>query len=135
MLRVELSKIPSVADIIFGEPKKKTKARRSSCPKSVKEALWKKYFGTKQTGKCYVCGKTITFFDFEAGHNKPRSRGGTWNINNLRPICRSCNLSMGTMSIETYKRRYFSKRKSKKKSTKRSRTKKRKSANLLDILI
>ena len=81
---------------------------RSIYPKAVRETVWRKYFGNKMNGKCYVCGKPIYFTDFEVGHNKARAKGGTSNINNLRPICRTCNRSMGTMNIETFKRRYFS---------------------------
>ena len=62
------------------------------------------------TGKCYVCQKPILFTDFEVGHNKPFSKGGTWNINNLRPICRTCNRSMGSMTIEAFKIKYFTKK-------------------------
>ena len=28
------------------------------------------------------------------GHDKPESEGGTLNIDNLKPICARCNLSM-----------------------------------------
>jgi 5-methylcytosine-specific restriction endonuclease McrA len=89
--------------------KKSYKKRpRTPCPKSVKEALWRKYFGNNLNGKCYVCGKYIDYTSFEVGHNKPFSKGGEWNINNLRPLCRSCNRSMGTMTAEKYKKKYFS---------------------------
>ena len=37
----------------------------------------------------------INVFDFQCGHNIPESKGGTLDINNLKPICGSCNLSMG----------------------------------------
>jgi hypothetical protein len=37
----------------------------------------------------------VTPFTFEVGHNVPRSKGGTDNLDNLRPICSSCNKSMG----------------------------------------
>jgi 5-methylcytosine-specific restriction endonuclease McrA len=83
---------------------------RRKIPKHVKDTIWAKYIGAdKAEGKCYVCGRTIHITDFEVGHNKARAEGGTDNINNLRPVCRSCNLSMGTMSIEVFKRKYFSK--------------------------
>ena len=90
--------------------KTSTPKKRSSCPKAVKETVWRKYFGNKMTGKCYVCQKPILFTDFEVGHNKPFSKGGTWNMNNLRPICRTCNRSMGSMTIEAFKRKYFTKK-------------------------
>jgi len=123
-----------IEELLFGKRRRKTvdlwgetstSRKRSSCPKAVREAVWAKYIGiNKMVGKCYVCKKPIHFTDFEVGHNKPFSKGGKWNINNLRPICRSCNRSMGTMSIETFKRRYFS-RKSTKKTKKRKKRKRR----------
>jgi 5-methylcytosine-specific restriction endonuclease McrA len=82
-------------------------SQRKPCPKAVKDAVWLKYFGYEMIGKCYVCGKPISYMDFEVGHNKPFTKGGEWNINNLRPICRTCNRSMGTMTIEAFKRKYF----------------------------
>jgi 5-methylcytosine-specific restriction endonuclease McrA len=85
------------------------KRKRESCPKAVKEAVWRKYCKDKLTGKCYVCRRPIYFTFFEVGHNKAYSKGGTWNIQNLRPICRTCNRSMGTTPIETFKRKYFGK--------------------------
>ena len=36
----------------------------------------------------------ISVFDFHVGHDKPESQGGTLDINNLKPICARCNLSM-----------------------------------------
>ena len=81
---------------------------RTACPKSVREALWRSYFGNRMSGKCYVCQCKIDFTNFEAGHNKPASHGGEWSLRNLRPLCRSCNRSMGNkMSVEEYKRKYF----------------------------
>lgn len=87
--------------------RKTSHKKRTSCPKSVKEAVWRDYFGNRMTGKCYACRKRINFTDFEVGHNKAASKGGSWNLQNLRPICRTCNRSMGTMAIETFKKKYF----------------------------
>jgi len=33
-------------------------------------------------------------FDFHVGHDKPESKGGKLNVDNLKPICARCNLSM-----------------------------------------
>jgi hypothetical protein len=74
----------------------------------VKDTVWSKYIGAnKAEGKCYVCGRIIHITEFDLGHNKAVSRGGGNNISNLRPICRTCNSSMGTTSIETFKARHF----------------------------
>ncbi|MDA1256483.1 MAG: HNH endonuclease [Chloroflexi bacterium] len=82
--------------------------RRKAIPKAVKDAVWTKYIGTKKAeGPCYVCGRTIHMSTFHAGHNKAQSKGGKDSIGNLRPICATCNTSMGTTSIEVFKRRHF----------------------------
>jgi hypothetical protein len=84
--------------------------KRKSIPKAVKVTVWNKYIGAdKAEGKCYVCKRTIHITDFDLGHNKAVSRGGRNNISNLRPICRTCNTSMQTTSIETFKTRHFDK--------------------------
>jgi 5-methylcytosine-specific restriction endonuclease McrA len=45
----------------------------------------------------------MNVFDFHVGHNIPESKGGKTNINNLKPICARCNLSMGSQySIEEW---------------------------------
>jgi len=102
---------------------KEKKRPRKIIPKSVKDAVWAKYMGMdKAEGKCYVCKRTIHISSFDIGHNKAISKGGSDSITNLRPICRSCNNSMGTMSIEAYKKKYFSrseKKPAKKKTAKR----------------
>ena len=96
------------------------KKARPTIPKSVKDIVWAKYIGMdKAEGKCYVCGRTIHITDFEVGHNRAIAKGGSDHPDNLRPICKSCNRSMGTMSIEAFKRKYFLK--SKKKTTKKIR--------------
>jgi 5-methylcytosine-specific restriction endonuclease McrA len=37
----------------------------------------------------------INVFNFETGYRVPESKGGTLDIDNLRPICAKCNRSMG----------------------------------------
>lgn len=100
--------------------------RRKTIPKSVKISVWNKYIGaTKAEGKCYVCRRTIHITDFDVGHNKARARGGSDNISNLRCICRTCNTSMGTTSIESFKAKHFSR--TKKATESRVKSKKTKS--------
>ena len=74
-------------------------------PKAVREQVWIKYIGKKYEDKCYVtwCNNDINVFNFHAGHNIPKSKGGGINIENLRPICCNCNLSMSNKySIEEW---------------------------------
>jgi hypothetical protein len=88
---------------------KVTRVRRK-IPKHIKEVVWARYIGAnKAEGRCCVCRKTIHFTDFEVGHDKAFAKGGDDNIGNLRPVCRSCNLAMGIMSIKEFKSTYFGK--------------------------
>ncbi len=96
-------------EISFGfEPtyyKDKSGARKS-IPSSVKEKLWLNYNGKKYQGLCFVCKKEIDTKNFEAGHVIPASKNGSDNISNLRPICKSCNRSMGDMNLNEFKKKY-----------------------------
>lgn len=120
-----MSKDIRVGELILGKKAERKRVRRK-IPKHIKELVWAKYIGINEmTGKCNVCGRPIHFTRFEVGHNKAVAKGGSDNINNLRPICRSCNLAMGTMSIATFKRKHFSKPTKKKVPKKRRKTKKK----------
>ena len=80
--------------------------KRKSIPSSVKKKLWIDYNGKKYKGPCFVCKEIIDINNFEAGHVIPTSKGGSDNISNLRPICKSCNRSMGDMNLNEFKIRY-----------------------------
>ena len=73
------------------------KVRKSNIPKAIREQVWLRSFGKVYEDPCYVhwCENIINVFDFHVGHDVPESKGGTLDINNLKPICSRCNLSMG----------------------------------------
>jgi len=79
-------------------PTIKQNHRKETIPKALREQVWKRYIGDKYSRKCTViwCQNIISAFDFHVGHNIPESKGGTLDIENLRPICARCNLSMGS---------------------------------------
>lgn len=70
--------------------------RKAPIPKALRERVWITYIGKKFEHKCLItwCENIISVFDFETGHNLPESKGGTLDIENLRPICAKCNRSM-----------------------------------------
>jgi hypothetical protein len=72
-------------------------AERGSLPKRIREVVWNTYNGETYSSKCYVpwCSNMINVFNYQVGHDIPESKGGTYDIGNLRPICSNCNLSMG----------------------------------------
>ena len=69
---------------------------KEQIPKRIRELVWTTYNGEVFTSKCYVswCTNKINVFSFQTGHDIPESKGGTLDIDNLKPICGSCNLSM-----------------------------------------
>jgi|TARA_B110000967_G_C18841937_1_gene539857 5-methylcytosine-specific restriction endonuclease McrA len=83
-------------DIIKKLPGKGKPYRKANIPKAIREQCWVVTNGTNFECKCYVkwCQNMITPFDFHVGHDVPESEGGTLDINNIKPICARCNLSM-----------------------------------------
>ena len=78
---------------------------KSNIPKALREQVWLRYFGKNYSHKCYVrwCDNQINVFDFHVGHNVPESKGGPTTLENLRPICSRCNLSMSNnYSIDSW---------------------------------
>lgn len=83
--------------------------QKKKIPKKVKEEVWVTNFGRRYESKCYItwCSNKINVFNFHVGHDKPESKGGTDDINNLKPICDRCNLSMSNNStIQEWNKKY-----------------------------
>lgn len=84
--------------------KRNAKKERKHIPKTLKELVWKTYIGADH-GKswCLICtNKEITAFDFECAHVKADVHGGQPILENLRPTCRSCNSSMGSINMKEF---------------------------------
>ena len=77
-----------------------------SRPTKIREQVWTTY-SKKYTAPCYVCSTEISSFSFECGHVESIKMGGTDQPCNLKPVCGSCNKSMGTENMEDYKKRNF----------------------------
>jgi len=80
---------------------------------ALKTQVWLHWVGEYFTSKCLVgwCKNKITARDFDVGHNIPESKGGNTHINNLRPICRKCNLSMGNrFTIDQWNQKFSEKK-------------------------
>ena len=58
---------------------------------------------TNAEGPCAACGRTIHISEFEVGHSISLAMEGLDTFDNMRPVCRSCNSAMGTMSIDEYR--------------------------------
>ena len=73
------------------------KYKKANIPKALREQVWLETFGKIYEHSCHIewCSNIINVFDFHVGHDIPESKGGTLTIDNLKPICARCNLSMG----------------------------------------
>jgi len=78
--------------------------QKKRIPATVKRLVWNQYVG-EEIGKtkCYCCQLSdITQMTFHCGHVLSERYGGDTDIQNLRPICQSCNSSMGTTNMEDF---------------------------------
>lgn len=76
---------------------KTNRTPKKTIPKALREQIWIQHNGRVFENKCGVkwCNNKIDVFNFDCGHNTPESKGGATDLNNLIPICRNCNCSMG----------------------------------------
>jgi len=82
---------------------------RKGVPASLKKELWRNHFGNRFKGVCFCCRSATIYRDnFHAGHVIAVANGGEDLIENLRPICQTCNSSMGTMNLNDFKNTYHS---------------------------
>jgi hypothetical protein len=82
---------------------------RKSIPKPVKVKVWDEHIGEENgLGKCNVCGDEIKSSNFDCGHIIAARDGGEDIAKNLVPVCRLCNLSMGTDNLNEFREKYFS---------------------------
>lgn len=77
-------------------------------PATVRTSVWNITFGVdSNVEQCYCCstGK-ITRANFHCGHITSRNCGGSDDIDNLKPICAHCNLSMGAHNMFDFMKKY-----------------------------
>ena len=79
--------------------------KKTYIPKTLRIAVWNKYIGEHiGKSKCLCCNITdITQLKFHVGHIIAEANGGSTNIDNLKPICESCNKSMKTKNMDEFK--------------------------------
>lgn len=76
--------------------------------KALRNKVWNTHIGhDKGTGECHVCATQISQQNFECGHVIAASLGGSNALDNLRPICGTCNKSMGQANMEEFKKKNF----------------------------
>jgi len=90
--------------------KKHTK-KRIQISKSLKKAICDKYIGSHiGESLCLCCElQIITQLAFHCGHIIPESKGGLTHINNILPICATCNHSMSDKEFFQFKKMFVNK--------------------------
>ena len=85
-----------------------TRSRR--IPPKLRKQVWEFYSLNPKntTNPCFVCQDKINVWDFECGHVQSHAEGGPISLENLRPICGSCNKSMGSTNLFEYKKTFYS---------------------------
>ena len=109
----ELQKIQKNNEIVKKEEKpvktketsvKNEKTKKKPIPLALKRNVWNKHIG-ETVGKtlCLCCKLTdITQMNFSCGHIISEFNGGNIKLDNLKPICVSCNSSMGTKNMDEF---------------------------------
>ena len=84
------------------------KNKKQVIPKNIKVIVWNHYIGENIIHhRCLCCKKVlISNTSFHTGHVISEKAGGTHEINNLRPICASCNHSMGSENMVDFVIKY-----------------------------
>jgi hypothetical protein len=106
--KVEIKPEPILVPEPKVEIKPEQKKIKKSLPTAVKDCIWNYYIGQHiNIHKCFCCKKhMIKIDDFHAGHVIAEAQGGGDDIGNLRPICSSCNSSMGKRDMVDYVKQY-----------------------------
>lgn len=81
-------------------PKKLVKRR--NIPSKIRNLTWRTYIGDSMDGRCWCCDDAISIEKWHAGHVLPASKGGPATVDNLRPLCAGCNLSMSNKHMADY---------------------------------
>ena len=70
--------------------------------------MWNKYIGDEIGKTKCLCCKQIDILQasFSCGHIVSEFNGGELKMDNLKPICVSCNSSMGTKNMNDYMKEY-----------------------------
>ena len=82
---------------------------KKKIPPNLKIKVWNKYIGDEiGKSKCTCCNLIDIYqASFSCGHIISEFNGGENKVENLMPICNSCNSSMGIKDMNKYKKEFF----------------------------
>tara|TARA_B100000900_G_scaffold386869_1_gene377660 strand:+ start:1363 stop:2433 length:1071 start_codon:yes stop_codon:yes gene_type:complete len=91
------------------KPKSVWKKEKKRITKKIRKILWfNTYDNFNDNFICpiYFCNNNINYDNFQVGHIISEYNGGTLELNNLKPICKNCNLSMGKNNWDEWEKEY-----------------------------
>ena len=82
--------------------------RKQRIPHILRIKVWNKWIGEEVGKTKCLCCKLIDIspLNFTCGHIVAESKGGELKEDNLKPICQSCNSSMGTENMNEFILKY-----------------------------
>ena len=86
---------------------------RKAIPARTKNAVWKLYFDEEEHGNCFCCDKEICKKASEptktwnCGHVVSDHDGGEITVENMRPVCFTCNQQMKTQNMMVFKSMFY----------------------------
>lgn len=84
-----------------------TAGKRKKFSKIDRKTLYVQYFGCwKKDGQCQICKSTIDYESFDMGHIISVKNGGSNLLENIKPLCKTCNTSLGSMNIDQYMKKH-----------------------------
>lgn len=94
--------------IDIGNNRTKSKSK-ANIPTARKTEVWNEHIGEEHgVAKCLCCGiRDIKSRDFHCGHVIPEADGGSIDVENLRPICATCNLGMGSKNMISWMKNLY----------------------------
>ena len=83
--------------------------RKKRISAALREAVWNTWIGPSVgSHPCLCCRRNeIRQLSFHCGHVLAETNGGQTTIDNLRPICAKCNLSMGKQDMREFQKQTF----------------------------
>ena len=85
---------------------------KNKIPVSLKKSIWKERCSNNNESNCVLCMKVVgkptslggksKYASAEFGHKVPESKGGKMDKTNLEIMCKTCNVKMGTESMQSY---------------------------------
>jgi transposase-like protein len=90
--------------LIIRPPVRATLLPRTPISEQLRTAVWVREFGEASVAKCPVCklSDLSSPAGFQCGHIVAHAEGGKETIENLRPVCRDCNLGMRTANMTEF---------------------------------